>query len=139
MARAHHPLYARWKSIRNRCLSRTNKDFRYYGGRGIFVCDEWLFDFWAFVKDMGPLPSPAHTVERIDNNGPYSPENCRWATRAEQSCNTRQVRLVGGLPLKTMARSLGLSQGGLKYRIRKHGERGALLVGQGHRKASGPK
>lgn len=58
------------------------------------MCDRWRFNFWNFVEDMGPKPSRLHSVDRINNDGPYSPENCRWATRKEQDSNTRRNRFI---------------------------------------------
>src|SRR5258706_5225704 len=80
-----------WRQMIQRCTNPNNKNFKYYGGRGIAVCDRWRA-FSAFYADMGPKPSPSHTVERKDANGNYEPNNCVWATRAEQNLNTRAAR-----------------------------------------------
>jgi len=85
--------YKIWQAMVQRCINHNSLDYKDYGGRGIVVCDSWL-KFEAFYRDMGPRPSKDHSLDRIDNNGPYCKENCRWATKKEQGNNQRSNRLL---------------------------------------------
>jgi len=88
------PEYYIYHGMRTRCLKADFKSYPDYGGRGIKICERWLQSFDNFFADMGPRPSPGHTLERNNNDGPYGPDNCRWATRKEQNRNKRTTRMI---------------------------------------------
>lgn len=86
------PEYRVWDAMKNRCRNPNSKHFKNYGGRGIRVCRRWLGSYPAFLADMGRKPSLLHSLDRINNDGNYTPKNCRWATRHQQNSNTRRKR-----------------------------------------------
>jgi hypothetical protein len=90
------PEYRAWMGIRQRCNNPKFHGYHRYGGRGIKVCQHWdnPDGFMAFFSDMGARPSPQHSIDRIDVNGHYYPENCRWATKKEQGRNRRDNTLL---------------------------------------------
>jgi len=104
-----HPLYLTWENMLARCYRKTNANYNLYGARGIKVCKRWL-EFKNFITDMGVKPHN-HTLDRIDNNGDYSPTNCRWASFKQQSNNKRDTIKVEGRTLRDIA-----EQNGIKYK-----------------------
>lgn len=97
--------YGTWKAMKRRCTAIRSPDYKWYGARGISVCDRWKNSFPNFLADMGCRPSSKHSIDRIDNEGDYEPGNCKWSTAKEQARNRRHrtgklsdaetVRVVG--------------------------------------------
>lgn len=82
-----------WRSMLNRCTNQKHRDWHTYGGKGITVCEQWKV-FANFYADMGPRPSPKHSIDRIDPSGNYEPGNCRWATAKEQARHFSRNRML---------------------------------------------
>lgn len=89
-----NPLYPIWISMKARCNNLNHAAYPSYGGRGIKVCTEWANSFPNFLKDMGDKPTQKHSIDRINNDMGYLPDNCRWATMTEQSRNRRNSRFI---------------------------------------------
>lgn len=88
------PEYRAWQSMKDRCYNEDCENFKNYGARGIVVWHTWMKSFNNFYRDMGPRPGPDYSLDRIDNNGNYTPSNCRWATAEQQANNRRTNYLV---------------------------------------------
>lgn len=116
--------YMTWQAMNNRCSNSNFIHYRHYGGRGITVCDRWRSttgSYANFLEDMGRKPGPDYSIDRIDVNGPYSPENCRWASKSEQSRNRRNTKQLtfNGVtkPMMTWAEEYDLSPHTLRSRL----------------------
>lgn len=119
-----------WTGMRQRCNDPNSPQYPYYGGRGITISPAWD-DFATFFADMGPRPSPRHSIDRIDNDGPYAPGNCRWATRQEQRRNRRDsITLTHEgrtLALVDWAKELGIKYKTLHFRYLKNSDPAVVL------------
>lgn len=126
MPREYHgmtrtPLWETLQNIKERCYNPNHPQYKDYGGRGIRICDEWRTSFSAFAEHLGQRPSRRHSIGRIDNDGPYSPENCRWETPAQQNRNRRSVILYErdgkSMCLKDWAAEIGIDYSTLHKRV----------------------
>lgn len=127
-------LYRIWKQMRIRCFCVTNPTYRFYGARGITICDEWsdfaVFREWALSHGY----TDEMTIDRIDNDGDYRPENCRWVCRSENCKHTRLTKFYthDGITLShnDWARRIGISPATLTKRIQRHGLELSLSAGK---------
>jgi hypothetical protein len=116
-----HPDYAIWTKLKSRCLNPNDKSYKHYGGRGIKVCERWLHSFENFINDLGWRPNKKYSLERIDYNKDYCPENCKWILKSEQTKNCRRVKLIAynGKEhcLTDLCKLLGLVYSTMRHRV----------------------
>jgi len=115
------PEYRAWRAMKARCLNPNDPAYDRYGGRGITIDPRWVDSFEAFLADMGSRPE-GRSLDRIDNDGDYTKVNCRWATKSQQSMNTRMVHniTIGNetRPLMHWAKIYNLDPAAIRYRIK---------------------
>jgi hypothetical protein len=117
------PEHNSWRNMKERCYRPEHNRFKYYGARGIQVCERWRNSFLNFLADMGPTPTPKHSIDRIDNDGDYEPSNCHWATTGEQASHRR--------PLSAEARAgRAARQRGKRLSAEHRAKIGAALIGR---------
>lgn len=135
--------YRIWGGIKSRCHNPRVPEFKDYGGRGISMCREWRDSFVAFLRDVGPRPSPDHEIDRRDNDGNYEPGNVRWATRLTQARNTRANRRFDidgqSLTLSEVSERCGIRADTIAHRLRngmsiEDAMRTPVLAANSHRK-----
>lgn len=116
--------YKSWISAKQRCTNPHNHNYKNYGARGITMCEEWLKSFSTFLQDMGERPSIEYTLDRIDVNGDYEPNNCRWATHKQQSNNRRDnvIIYVDGvyLTVAQFTQRYKLNRSNVDYELRRN-------------------
>lgn len=137
-------LYYVWQKMRLRCCDKKDKSYKNYGGRGISVCDEWRNDYaafraWAFANGYNESAKRGDcTLDRIDVNGDYCPNNCRWVSMAEQCRNTRKNKYLTHNgethTLSEWARIVGINASSMHYRLKKWGIEKALSTPANTRK-----
>ena len=116
------PTYKSWANMKARCLNPKQSFYKDYGARGSAICKRWIESFPDFLSDMGERPSKNHSIDRIDPNGNYDPDNCRWATQTEQNNNkriTKKITLIETtLSVNEWSRLMGLGRGVIAWRLK---------------------
>ena len=113
------PEYRVWRRMKQRCYVKGNASYARYGGRGIEVCPPWRKDFLAFLTDMGKMPAPKMSIDRIDGDKGYFKENCRWATPKQQA-NNRNTNVFIETPWGRMTISEAAEKSGIPYHVMLH-------------------
>jgi hypothetical protein len=134
------PEYGIWNAMRQRCENPNNKSFPRYGAKGITVCQRWTESFESFLADMGPRPSPSHSLDRVDGTRGYEPSNVRWATMTEQNRNRKDNRILThngeSHSLAEWSERTGISDSAIRTRLRKGwtvDDALTIPVGEAHR------
>ncbi len=116
--------YRSWEGMLRRCYKSSDSGYARYGAKGIQVCAQWRDSFSAFLRDMGDPPTKEHTIDRVNNQGNYTPENCRWATKKQQACNTTAAVLItfDGITdsISGWARRIRVSHNRISNRLKQH-------------------
>ena len=132
--------YTSWSGLKRRCTNPKDARYPLYGGRGIRVCDRWQGPdgYLNFLEDMGKKPSPQHSIDRIDVDGDYCPENCRWATQTEQCNNQRRNRILTVLgksqTLSQWAREVGIHPDTIRNRCNRGWSESEAIYGKTNKK-----
>ena len=117
----YYPEYRIWEGIKSRCLNKNHPSWKWYGGKGISICEEWMHDFHAFLRHIGPRPSMKHSVDRIDNTGHYEPGNVRWVLPIVQHNNVSSNVIISfngkSMTISEWARHLGIKKVTLGTRL----------------------
>lgn len=116
------PMYYAWRNMRRRCINTKDPAYKNYGGRGIKVCENWLNDFDRFHDDMIQSYKKGLTLDRVDVNGHYTKENCRWITSKEQCRNKRNNVIINGKTLAEHAESMNVTYDALWRRLNRFGK-----------------
>lgn len=116
--KSNEKIYKIWGAMKERCLNKDRWAYKYYGARGIKVCERWM-KFENFYEDMGDRPD-GKTLDRVDNNGDYEPNNCRWESQKRQMRNTRRAVSIGGYSsIIDASEATGLNKGTIRSRIKR--------------------